>query len=334
MSKKQNKTILIIGILGGVVIIFTILIIVIISALSSFSEPEVSEQKVQFSVVQPKNEAPQQGARTLEQANAAYEAGERRIEQAEREAERQSTFATNTSFGFRVNPPASPVKPEPTLEQEKPKVTSRTTSKPKPKAKSQLAPNSQPVVEEQPVATVTSTPRRKRTSFDEPATDEAQQQPAAANSIKFRGRIFEDVEITSTSNVRIRVLEEFTYNGCVVKRNTLLPAVASRGSNNITISIQNMIACGDRMTVNFHGHSLDGNLGLSVREDGAAEAGVREGGSSAVSGAANAAATRAGGVLGIVGSAVASGISGGTRTAQSRKPVLLEEGRELLFIGG
>ena len=92
--------------------------------------------------------------------------------------------------------------------------------------------------------------------------------------------------------------------------------------------------CGNHLSVNFLGYSPNGVLGLPVREDNAAEVGVKEGGNAMVNGAAGSVATRATGVMGIVGSAVASGINSGARASQQIKPVLLEEGRELLFIGG
>jgi hypothetical protein len=36
--------------------------------------------------------------------------------------------------------------------------------------------------------------------------------------------------------------------------------------------------------------------------------------------------------MGIVGSAVAAGVSGGTRASQQVQPVLVEEGREVIFM--
>ncbi|MDR1226825.1 MAG: conjugative transposon protein TraM [Prevotellaceae bacterium] len=332
MAKRSNKVVILIGVLGGLVLVVCIAVWMVMSVFADFSEPEVSSKPVQFSLVQVRGAAEQKEARTLEEANAVYAQGERRLEAAEA-APTQEASLGSTSFGFKARE-VEKTTPVPASEPQKEgTVATKPRQAPKPKQVAATAGTVSSEVLPEPAA---APARRKRTSFNEdPANEAAKMMQQAANQgiIQFRGRIFEDVEITSTSNVRVRVLEEFTYNGCTIKRNTLLPATASRGATSITVSIQNMMACGNRVTVSFHGHSLDGSIGLPVREDGAAEAGVREGGSAAVTGAANATAARAGGILGIVGSAVASGISGGTRTAQNRKPALLEEGRELLFIG-
>jgi hypothetical protein len=130
----------------------------------------------------------------------------------------------------------------------------------------------------------------------------------------------------------VRVLQDFEYGGCTIKRNTMLTAEARRNSKSIDILLYTLIACGQRLTVSFTAYSLDGIQGLPVREDKAAEVGVKEGRNEAVSGAASGVATHASGLMGIVGSAVASGVSGGARASQQIQPVLIEEGREIIFM--
>jgi len=332
MSKKSNTIIIVIGSVGGLVLVVTFVVVMVMSTIADFSSPDGGDKKVVFSVSQQSDNV-LQDINTLEQAKATYEKGERRLAAEEEEEKRSSLSSTSFASGaFRAT--TATVKEEaPTVSEQEPAVSKEVVAQPKPnKPKSQSKPKPEPVVE-QPVQVEpqAQAPRKKRTSFDESAT--AQQPAVGAGGVKFRARIFEDVSIIGNSNVRVRVIDEFTYNGCLVRRNTILPAVAQRGSNVVTVQIQNMVACGNRVTVNIQGYSLDGTLGLPVREDEAAEVGVREGGNAAVSGVADAVSSRSAGVLGVVGRAVSSGISSGTRASQQVKPVLLEEGRELLFIG-
>jgi len=333
-GKAKNRIIIAIGVLGALVLVVAIVALMVSSAISEFSSPDEGDKKLVFSVAQ-KSENVLEDINTLEQVKEAYEKGEQRMQQEAVEAERVRSLSS-TSFAsgaFRATNTnvREEAPPEPKRSDDVAVAQPKPAPKPKPKPKPQAADT---VVVAASVQADGQAVRRKRTSFDEPMATAQAQQPMGGSSVKFRARIFEDVSITSSSNVRVRVLEDFTYNGCTVKRNTLLPAVAQRGNNVVTMSIQSMVACGNRMVVNINGYSLDGTLGLPVREDNAAETGVREGGNAAISGAAGSVATRATGVLGIVGSAVASGVSSGTRASQQAKPVLLEEGRELLFIGG
>jgi hypothetical protein len=132
--------------------------------------------------------------------------------------------------------------------------------------------------------------------------------------------------------VKIRVLQDFEYDGCTIKRNTMLTAEARRGSRSVDILLYSLMACGRRINTNFTAYSLDGIQGLPVREDKAAEVGAKEGRDEAVSGAVSGVANRATGLVGIVGDAVAAGVSGGVRASQQVQPVLVEEGRELIFM--
>jgi hypothetical protein len=214
-----------------------------------------------------------------------------------------------------------------------PQPAARPRIKPKPRAAEQA----ERVAVETPTvqASQEQEVRSKRTRFaDEPATAAQSHaaNPQSAGNASFKGRIFEDVSVINSNNVRVRVLEDFVLNGCTIRRNTLLPAIARRSSQSVDIAIQSVMACGKRVSVNFIGYSLDGSQGLPVREDKAVETGAKEGSNELASGTAGEVASRATGMAGIIGGAIADGISSGVRASQQVQPVLVEEGREMFFV--
>jgi hypothetical protein len=97
------------------------------------------------------------------------------------------------------------------------------------------------------------------------------------------------------------------------------------------MSIPSIIACGKRVACSLTGYSTDGSLGLFVREDNAAETGVRDGSSAAITEAAGS-LSRTAGVVGVIGNAVSRGVTSGVQAGTQKKPVLVEEGREILFM--
>ncbi|GHV64522.1 hypothetical protein FACS1894199_02970 [Bacteroidia bacterium] len=294
-------------------------------------------EPIQFSVVQ-KNELPEDKKGTLEERNQDYEAAQKRIELEEKEAH----YVSSTSFGsaFKQKEAKTEAKTEEVAEvKEDAKETAKGKGNtkqparyagPVKKSTGNVATPQTTAAEVPPIQTQPAEVRTKRTRFTDDPTPTRTTTTNAAFS--FRVRVFEDVEVINNINMKVRVLEDFTYEGCTIKRNTLLSAIASRRSQTIDIQIQSLMACGKRLVVNFTGYTADGVQGLPVREDNAAEAGTREGGNAMVSGTADAVVSRSSGVLGVVGAAVSSGVRAGTRTAQQKQPVLVEEGRELIFM--
>ncbi|GHT17835.1 hypothetical protein AGMMS4956_21360 [Bacteroidia bacterium] len=312
--------------------------------MSSFSEIKgdtaTEGEAVQFSVVQ-KNKVEDE-KETLEKRARDYEEGQKRLEHEE-------VYVSSTSFGSafkqktkpaaekevaEVVPQSAPVQQNTynngtpvAPKRQKQAQTTATTARAATSA-SATEPTAQTQPQQQEV-------RSKRTRFTDEAeaAAAAQANRAASNgAISFKARIFEDVEIINSANVKVRVLEDFTIDGCLIKHNTLLSAVAQRSSRSVDIMIQSIMACGKRVTVRFTGYTADGVQGLPVREDNAAEIGTREGGNEMATGTAEAVAARSSGVLGIIGAGVAGGVRSGTRAAQQRQPVLVEEGRELIFM--
>ncbi|MDR1417269.1 MAG: conjugative transposon protein TraM [Prevotellaceae bacterium] len=339
LNRKQAIT-LAGGVAGGALVIAIIigLISALVSGVSESSDSASSEDsKLQFSVVQRQDEppAPPQGS-DFERRTAAYAAGEKRLEQ-------ENTYVSSTSFGSGFK----------RAEEEEAKAAADgqegehapaapPPAPPKHKVKKHVA-----VAQAAAQAAIPPPPqeiRAKRTRYaaaeaapaavqGEPQAQlQARTQAQAAQKISFRAKIFEDVEVINSAYVKIRVLQDFEYEGCTVRRNAMLTAEARRGSRSVEILLYSLMACGRRMNVSFTAYSLDGIQGLPVREDNAAEVGAKEGKSEAITGAASGVASRASGVMGIIGSAVAAGVSGGTRASQQAQPVLVEEGREVIFM--
>jgi hypothetical protein len=318
------------GVGGGVLVLVMVLVTAFIGSVAELSEDSDTENaKLQFSVVQQQDDAPAPPrGDDFERRTAAYAAGEKRLEE-----EQSGGYVSSTSFGSgfrRKEEAAAASAPDP-----EPEAAAAKPLSPSVKGKAKKKPAAAQPSAADPPAPPPQQVRAKRTRYAEaeaPAAAQEQGQAQGAQKTSFRAKIFEDVEVVNSAYVKIRVLQDFEYDGCTVRRNAMLTAEARRGSRSVDILLYSLMACGRRMSVSFTAYSLDGVQGLPVREDNAAEVGVKEGRSEAVTGAASGVASRASGIMGIVGSAVAAGVSGGARASQQVQPVLVEEGREIIFM--
>lgn len=336
---NRKRTILLAGGIGGGVLVIVLVIVMISALMSGISELSESsgteDAKLQFSVVQPQADQPaaDQGD-DFERRTAAYAAGEKRLE----EEQQHSGYVSSTSFGSGFRQREEVRAPESAPEDEAAPVRSApapAAPKAKIRAKNPLA------AAPAPPAPQPKELRAKRTRYADAtaaaaAAAAAPEQPQSTGTgspkTSFRAKIFEDVEVVNNAYVKVRVLQDFEYNGCRVKRNTMLTAEARRNSRTVDILLYSLMACGQRLSVSFTAYSLDGIQGLPVREDKAVEVGAKEGRNEAVNEASSSVASRASGLMGIVGSAVTAGVSGGVRASQQVQPVLIEEGREVIFM--
>lgn len=147
----------------------------------------------------------------------------------------------------------------------------------------------------------------------------------------FNGKFFEDVKVLGRDYAKIRVMTEFEIDGCKIKKNTILTALITKNTDRVDVTIQYVRGCGRNISTKYIGYSLDGTPGLFVRRDNIVETGVSEGGTVAIEETTDIISSTTGGVGGLIGRAVGRGISAASRKSTQEKPILIEEGREMIF---
>lgn len=149
----------------------------------------------------------------------------------------------------------------------------------------------------------------------------------------FQAKLFNDVKVGIEAQVKVQVLEAFVLNGCEIKKNTVLTALAKRSANRMDIYLTSLPACNGWINCHFTAYSVDGQRGLYLNT---ATSGLDRGSQTAVETVAREASQAATGLLsaygGVAGRVLGSGV-GDVLHGSGRvdNTVTLTEGTKILF---
>ena len=177
--------------------------------------------------------------------------------------------------------------------------------------------------------------RQERRGFSLSFTQDGSEAPAvsAQESRQFQAKLFSDAKVGAEAQVKIQVLEAFVLNGCEIKKNTILTALARRSGNRMDIYLTSLPACDGWVNCNFIAYSTDGQRGLYLN---AAERGFDSRSQTAVEADTREASHAATGLLsaygGAAGRVLGSGLSDALHSSgRADNTVSLSEGTKILF---
>jgi hypothetical protein len=194
----------------------------------------------------------------------------------------------------------------------------------------------QVVVADRGAATAVSTDKQERRGFRRSFTNEANEATVVAStqeSTQFQAKLFSDVKMGMEAQVKVQVLEAFVLNGCEIKKNTILTALARRSGNRVDIYLSAIPACNSWVNCHFTAYSTDGQRGLYLN---ITESTLDRSSQTAVDAAAREASQAATGLLsvygGVAGRVLGSGLNDALRTTgRVDNTVTLSEGTKILF---
>lgn len=172
-----------------------------------------------------------------------------------------------------------------------------------------------------------------RHSFSGPQAADVAAVVPAGNSRRFRARLFDDMVLAGEAPVQLQVLESFVINGCEVKKNTVVTALAKRSGNRVELELTSLQACGELHACAFSAYGGDGQRGLYLQ---GGSAGAEKGAEVAAASVKREAWQAANGVLsaygGAAGRIVGSGLSDVVNgSGQYDNSIRLAEGTKVTF---